>query len=313
MPALAPALADYLSSRHGVTSTAELLAFGHTRSQIARLVDVGVLVPVFRGVYRLRTAPDTLHARARAASLPGSTNVVTGRAGGRIYGVRRMGKVDVVEVRAPHFANTLDAPWVRLRRCNAMPAVDIVERDDGIRIVSIPRLVFDLAADLSPLDLESVAEQVIDEGWCTAATLIDTGRRLYHPARPGAKQFLLVMESRPKFAKPADSHLEVVLHDALRRAGVRGLVGQYRLDLPGGWAIHADYAIPALRWAIAVDHRTWHGGAISGTRDKQNDRMATRIGWTVSRVGDLEITEQLDSTVADLVEIYDLLRRRAAS
>jgi Transcriptional regulator, AbiEi antitoxin len=310
---ITPALAAYAADRYGVLSTAELRAFGLPRSQTEKLVTAGLLVPVFRGVYRLLSAPDVLEARSRAICLAAPDAVITGRAGGRLWGVRRMGKIGSIEVRAPHYCNSLNAPFVTLRRCNAIDPVDVVHRPDGIRVVSPPRLAFDLAADLSELDLESVIEQILDQRWCTAPTLIDTGRRLYHPARPGSTRFLKVMTSRPAWMKPADSHDEVVLFDALRTAGIRGLTRQHRLDLPDGWAIHADIAVPELRWAIPVDHVTWHGGRISQQRDKQNDRQATRIGWTVSRVTDEDIRERLVVVTHELVEIHHRLILPGAS
>jgi very-short-patch-repair endonuclease len=313
MPTLSAPIAEYAAGRHGVLSAAELRSFGHTKPQISALVTAGMLVIVFKGIYRLRSSPDTLLARCRAICLADPFAVITGRAAGKIWGVRRMGAVDRIEVRTRHHSNPLNAPFVLLRRCNAMEPIDIVLRDDGIRVVSPPRLAFDLAATVSELDLESAIEQIIDERWCTAPTLISTGRRLYHPARPGSTEFIRVMGRRPIWMKPADSHHEVVVHDALRRANVRGLVRQHRLDLPDGWSIHADLAQPTLRWAIPIDHITWHGGRIAGQRDKQNDRQATRLGWTVSRVTDEEIDEHLPSTIADLVAIYEQLSRRCRS
>ena len=310
MSVFTASLADHASARHGVVTVDELCAHGIGRARRERLVTDGLLVPVFKGVYRLRSSPDSLLARCRAIAAADPSAIVTGRAAGRIWGVRRMGQIDTIEVRVPHFSHALNQPWVRLRRCNAIEPVDVVERADGIRIVSPPRLAFDLAANLTELDLESVIEQILDQRWCTAATLIDTGRRLYHPARPGSTRFLRVMLSRPRWMRPADSHHEVVLYGALRSVGVGGLVRQFDLPLPGGWTIHADVAVPDLRWAIPVDHITWHGGSISIQRDKQNDRQAVRLGWTVTRVTDGDLEHRLGGTVEELIAIHRMLLGR---
>lgn len=311
MSVITASLADFASAHHGIVTVDELLAHGIGRARRQRLVADDLLVPIFKGVYRLRSAPDTPLSRNRAISAADVKAFVTGHAGGQMWGLRRMGRVQQIEVRVPHYSHALAQPWVTLRRCNAIEPVDIVHRSDGIRVASPPRLAFDLAATLSDLDLESVIEQILDEGWCTARTLIDTGRRLYHPARPGSATFHRVMSRRPVWMKPADSHPEVIVFDQLRSAGVRGLVRQYALDLPGGWTIHADVAVPDLRWVIPIDHITWHGGRISSTRDRQNDRQATKIGWTVSRVTDEDIEGNLSATIADLLDIHRLLLRRA--
>lgn len=139
-------------------------------------------------------------------------------------------------------------------------------------------------------------------------TIHATGRRLIHPARPGSARFARVVASRPAWLKPADSDLEVLLFDALRRAGVPGMVRQHRLELPGGWAIHADIAVPTLRWAVPVDHVTWHGGRIDAQRDKENDRQAGLLGWQVNRVTDDDVARRLAIVTAELVQLFE--RRR---
>jgi very-short-patch-repair endonuclease len=100
----------------------------------------------------------------------------------------------------------------------------------------------------------------------------------------------------------------VRLFDALRRRGVTGMVRQQRLELPGGWAIHADVAVPELRWAIPVDHVTWHGGRVDAQRDKENDRQAAILGWLVSRVTDDDVATRLAAVTDELLQLW--ARRR---
>jgi hypothetical protein len=106
----------------------------------------------------------------------------------------------------------------------------------------------------------------------------------------------------------ADSHLEVVLFDALREAGVDGLVRQFPVVLPGAIEIHADVAVPSLRWLIPIDHVWWHGGRLDAQRDKQTDRRARMEGWHVDRVTDDDIEHHLDALVVELLAIHERLR-----
>src|SRR5690606_26800033 len=101
----------------------------------------------------------------------------------------------------------------------------------------------------------------------------------------------------------ADSGLELKVFKALERAGVRGLVRQQAIKLPDGRTIHADVAVPAIRWALEVDHVTWHGGRLDAQRDKARDRQARRVGWQVDRVTDVDVREHLARTVAELVAL----------
>lgn len=313
MPAFTASLAEHLRLFHGVVDDRQLDGLGVSRHQREALIRDGVLDPIHRGVYHVRSAPVTLESRALGICLADPRAVITGAAAGRLWGLRRMPPADVVDVRVPHHVHSISAEWVRLRRCNALDPVDVVERPDGIRIVSPPRLAFDVAAVLTDLDLESVIEQIIDREWCTVRTLCDTGRRLCHPARPGSSRFARVLGSRPAWLKPVDSHLELRLYDALRVAGVNGLVRQHPVPLPGGWTIHADIAVPRVRWAVAIDHVTWHGGRIDAQRDKQNDRQARMIGWGVDRVTDEDLTLRLREVTAELMSIHDARLRSMRS
>ncbi len=194
-------------------SDAELRGLGVTVAQRERLVAEGLLLAVHKGVYRARSAPETLEGRCRVIGLGRRDAVVTGRVAGRLWGLRSMGSDPTIDVRVPHFANSLSADGVRFRRCNVIDPVDVVLRPDGIRLVSPPRLVFDLAEVLDDRALESVVEQVLDRGWCTMPTIHETGRRLCHPARPGSARFQRVVGSRPAWLKPADSDLEIRVTD----------------------------------------------------------------------------------------------------
>ena len=129
-----------------------------------------------------------------------------------------------------------------------------------------------------------------------------------HPLRPGSKRFARVVQCRPDWLKPADSHAEVLVFDALRRRGVAGLVRQHPIRLPDGITVHPDIAIPDLRWAIEIDHVTWHGGRLDAQRDKQRDRALRRIDWAVERVTDDEVDHDLARVIDELVELYQ--RRR---
>jgi very-short-patch-repair endonuclease len=305
-------LAIFGGTRYGVVGRLELRKLGVSAPQRDRMVGAGLLLPVHTGVYRLAGTPESLLGRCRAVSLANPSAVVTGRAGGKLWELRRMGRVERIEVRVPHSSQSFAAPWILQRRCNRLDRVDVVERPDGIRVVSPPRLAFDLAADLSALDLESVVEQLLDRLMCTVPTLMDTGRRLYHPRRPGSQQFAAVVLGRPTSLKPADSHEEVVLFAALRDAGVRGLVRQHPLELPGGVRIHPDIAVPGLRWAIEVDHVDWHGGRFAVDIDKRRDRQAGALGWLVSRATDRDVNVRLTGVVHELLAIHRTLIRQAS-
>jgi very-short-patch-repair endonuclease len=77
--------------------------------------------------------------------------------------------------------------------------------------------------------------------------------------------------------------------------------------------IHPDGAIPDIRWAIEIDHVTWHGGRLDAQRDKGRDRQLRRIGWQVDRVTDQEVRDDFAGVITELVELVTLRRRELAA
>jgi very-short-patch-repair endonuclease len=312
VPAINRLLALHVRDRYGIVADSELRELGISVAQRRHLVEDGLLVPLFDGVYRLASSPESLEGWCLAACLADERAVITGRAGGRLAGLRKMGAEPRIDVRVPHYSNTLTGPMIRLRRCSILDPEHVVTRSDGIRVVSPARLAFDLGAVMTDLDLESVIEQMLDRGWVTMTELHEIAHRMYHPRRPGSKRFVRVIQSRPAWLKPADSDLEVLLFDALRRRGVHGLVRQHAITLDG-ITIHPDLAVPDVRWAVEVDHVTWHGGRVDAQRDKQRDRGLRRIDWQVDRVTDAEIEHDLASVTAELLDLYHQRRRSLAA
>jgi hypothetical protein len=306
-------LAHIIGSRHGVAGVSDLRAARVTQAQVDSLVRHRLLTPMLPGAYLMAGWPESIAARCRALCVADSEAAITGAAAAHLWQVRRGGPVLQIEARVSHFRWPWSVPWVQIRRCNVLDPIDVVDRIDGIRVVSPPRLVFDLAANVQPVDLESVVEQVLDRGWCSIPTLHDFARRLCHPARPGSRRFADVLASRPAWLRPADSHLEVVVFDGLRRLGVAGLVRQERIDLRPGWSIHLDVAVPEIRWGVAVDHVTWHGGRVDAQRDKRNDRLARLLGWTIERVTDEDLCERPSDTCTELADLYRMALARSRS
>lgn len=313
MSAITNLLALHVRDRHGIVSDPQLRSLGVSLHQRRRLVDEGLLIPVFDGVYRFASTPESLEGWCLAACLADDRAVITGRACGKLVGLRRMGADPTIDVRVPHYSNTLTGPNIRLRRCNILDPEHVVTRPDGIRVVSPARLAFDLGAVTTDLDLESVIEQMLDRRWVTMSELHEMAHRMYHPRRPGSKRYVRVIQSRPNWMKPADSHQEVVLFDALRRRGVSGLVRQHPITLETGITVHPDLAVPELRWAVEVDHVTWHGGRVDAQHDKQRDRALRRLDWAIERVTDEEVDHDLARVVDELLALLAQRRRHLAA
>lgn len=312
MPHLSPSLAALVARRHGIVAVADLLADGLSASTIRRLVTARVLVRCHEGVYRVATAPDTFEARCGAVSAADPTVVVTGRAAGRLWGFRHLGRpVEQPIVLVDHGSHAVSGA-VLVRRTNVLTDDDWLERPDGIRVATPARAWFDCARDVNDTTFEHLTEWVLDHHG-GVPVLWEMRRRLDAGGRPGLRRVNRVLSQRPAWQRPADSKLELRVLNALAAAGVAGLVRQHPIRLPDGVTVHPDGALPGIRWALEIDHVTWHGGRLDAQRDKARDRQLRRLRWQVDRVTDHDVSTRFEATIAELVELVALRRRELAA
>ena len=292
MPHLSAALTQQVVVRHGIVSKDELIADGFTQHSIRRLVDHRTIEAIHQGVYRMTTSPDTFEQRCAAACLADQSVVITGRAAGQLWDFRHVG------------SSTVPIALVEDE--------DIVERSDGIRIASPPRTWFDCARDLTDERFEMLTEWVLDHH-AQVPTLWRTVQRLNQQGRPGLARVRRVFSARSVWQKPAGSGLELKVLRALELAGVPELVRQHPIKLPDGSVVHPDGALPDLRWAVEIDHVTWHGGRVDAQYDKGRDRKLRKVRWQVERITDAELRDDFTGTIAEVAEMYQLRARSNAA
>jgi hypothetical protein len=306
MPRFHPALADWLRTHHGVVSVTDLERLGITRSARRSLLACGELTTVHEGVYRHCMWPHTMLSELAAACAADPAVVVCCGGASRLWRMRRCGAVGVHLV-APGPTRPFDGA-LKLHRCPVLPADHVHVRPDGIRVTSPARMVFDLARHLQPLDLESVIEQGIRRSMFDIPTLYAIGRQLCRRGRGGSTRFREVVSSRPAWRRPAGSHPEVVLRDALSERGVQ-LVVEPEVRLRDGRVIHPDLGDPASGFYIEIDDHEWHGGRAESSYDDRRDRSLRLIGARVERVSTDEIAHRLDAVCVELLEAIAQHRR----
>lgn len=298
---LTPKAFAVLRRQHGHASVRQLAEAGVGPNARRRLIEGQELVAVHRSVLRISSAPLTFESRCVALCLAHPSAFITGPSGGRLAGLRRMPAAEPIHLCVLHGTHLCDCGAL-VRQSRKVSPLDFVRLASGIVVASGPRLAFDLARDLAPIDLASVVEQMIQRKMCTMASLGATARRLCHPTRPGSKQFARALIGRGD--RPAsESHPEVVLAAALRSRGVP-VQPQFRdLDLPDGSRVRLDLAVPASRWGIEIDVHPDHLLLDGTTKDKRRDRQCHRIGWQIERVTEIDLLD-LDGLVEELVALY---------
>ncbi|MEM1333801.1 MAG: type IV toxin-antitoxin system AbiEi family antitoxin domain-containing protein [Actinomycetota bacterium] len=301
MATISGELASLAARQHGVVTSDDLRRHGVTADAQRQLVRRGVLVRVHRGVVRVATAPDTFESRCVAASV-GAGAVVTGLAAARLWECRLAGRPELPIVLVPHGSHSIAAGAI-VRRTNRLDDEDRRRRDDGILLASPARTWFDCARDVGDSRFEGITEWVLDRH-TSLPTLWRTTRRLAASGRPGSARVRRVMERRSDWQRPSDSMLELSVLNGLGARGVPELVRQHAITLLDGSIIHVDGADIPTRWAVEVDHVTWHGGRFDAQRDKHRDRALRRAGWVVERITDQEMQDDARAALDDLASAY---------
>ncbi len=268
----------------------------------SELLTSGMIVPVHRGVYRLASHDSSFEQRCLAACLAAPDAAISGPSAGRLWDLRKM-RTDDIHLLA---GRRIKLDGVTAHRSDLLAATD-VEHRGGLRLLRPHRLACDLAWFLGDEDFESVIEQMLDRRLITVASLRSTVRRFVAPGRPGSDRLARVVDARPAWRKPVDSDLELRVWRALAERGVE-MVRQHRVRLDDGAVVFLDLADVESRFAVEVDHVTWHGGRLDAQADKRRDRGMSRLGWLVSRVTDLDLSEHFAATMTELADIA--IRRR---
>jgi very-short-patch-repair endonuclease len=312
MARLTPHVHALLARQHGTVSVMQLHDAGYSLNDVRHLQRVGDLALVLRGAYRTPSAPITEASRCAAICLARPDVAIAGPTAGRLWELRRLPSDQRIHVLAPRVSQPATQRWVVPYRTDARHDSDIETRDDGIRVTSLARTALDLARWLGPDDLLSVVEQVVHDGRLTDSDLLAVAADWMSPQRKWVREFLHAVDRRlPGLA--AESHPEVRVGDALRRVGIRRLVRQHRLELPGHGIVRFDLAVPELHWAIEVDLHPTHREQMGIAADARRDRAAEAIGWTTSRIDEDAYLHRFHETIAELASFEAQLRLSAAS
>jgi hypothetical protein len=303
---------ELFAGQHGVASVEQLRQSGLSTRQIELLADAGALELVLRGAYRSPSRTFDAIARCSSVCLARPRAVIAGPSAGRLWGFRGLPHDRRIHVIVPPASNPAIADWVVPYRTAAIHPDDVIQRTDGIRVTTRERTAFDLARHLGPDRLLSVIEQAMHDGGLDEQRMRDVGVDWISRQRPWVWHYLRQLDRRLA-GGPAESHPEIVVAAALGAAGVRGLVRQHELVIPGYGPARFDLAVPRLRWAIEIDIFPTHDETLGRARDRRRDAAAALAGWTTRRLDRNTHDTDLDRWVAGTAAIYRAMLARPAA
>lgn len=297
----------HFETHHGIASLAQLEDLGVGLHAVKRLNHLGNIEQVLQGAYRLRGVPLTELGRCAAVCIAHPESAIAGPTAGRLWNFRRIPPDLRIHTLSPPHSHPTVAPWVNPYRTAAFHPEDVIRRNEGIVVTSRPRTALDLGRYLSSIDQLSVIEQAMRDGGHSIEEMRRVAVDWISPQRPWLGRYLELLDRRLDGGE-ADSHPETLVGDALVRAGVRGLVRQHSIELPGYGRARFDLAVPELQWAIEVDVFPTHQETAGRRSDEQRDLAALGLGWRVTRLDEAKLGAALDSTIADLIGLYENLK-----
>ncbi len=285
MSVLSSELRDRVVARHHTVTAAELVADGVHGRDIRRWIAADALAEVAPGVFAVTQAlaADPFATRAAALALSGD-DVCDPVTSARCWGLPGVFR--------PARPTTM--------RRDSIPAGFVVERRDGIRLLSPAATWFGLAGVLTPDRFVEWSDEILGRR-------VDVGQahrvvaQLARPDRAAHRRAAAVLSSRRRWQRPGVGELERRVRASFRRRGFHGLDGAHTLPTRTGILVHPTVTDHARRWALEIDHRSWHGGRHGPAARNRIVRDLARTGWSMFYVSDTRLRRDFTGTMREVV------------
>jgi Transcriptional regulator, AbiEi antitoxin len=249
---------------HGVVTRAELLAAGVTVEQIAERVRRRLLIPVYRGVYRVgHMAPSVEADYMAAVKAAGRDALLSGLAAAHLWRLTK-GEPPPPAITA---SRERRIPGIVTHHCRQLSHVDRT-RWRGIPITTVPRTIVDIAARLDEEELARVCHEALAKYGATPRRIEAVLDR--KPNAPGARKLRRVIHGDVHVTL---SRLESRFLDRLREEGLPLPI----TNRPAG-ARYVDCRWPEHRLTAELDSYRFHNSRHSWKRDRQREREAYARG-----------------------------------
>ena len=277
--------------QRGRITYAQMLACGATRHQVGLWVRDGWLEREHHGVYLLGPRPEDRRGTfGSALHAIGPTSTLSFRAAGATWEILR-GAVPT-EVTVPRSTGRASRPTITVHRAD-LPPEHITTRN-GLRVTTLVRTILDLAAVLTPRQLDRAFEAA----------------QVQHGLKPED----VAAEVLCRAGYRGTPKLRALLKDAVDPEGVASILELRFLELCERHGIprplvNVPYAgcYPDFRWphamlVVETDSRQFHDTIAARRRDARKDELLEAAGYTVIRLRWRDVTADLGAAVAAIRE-----------
>ena len=255
-------LARIASSEWGVVTTRELLLAGFSAKQIRGRRERGLLIPQYKGVYRVgHTAPSTEATYLAAVKACGEGALLSGRAAAYIQGLIK-GRPPPPEVTCP---TERKIAGIQTKRCRNMDPRDAANHR-GIPITCVPKTLVDLAGS-EELDDDDLARACHEAGIRYGTNPSHVQAVLdRHPKAKGAKKLKAVLTGEQRVT------LSTLEREFLRLLKVEGLPLPIT-NRPAGTK-RVDCRWPDHKLTVELDSYRFHNSRYAWEQDRLREREA---------------------------------------
>ena len=272
-----------------MVTRAQLLALGHTGTQVDGRIRNGLLRPLHRGVFQVGPIAAELGPAMAACLACGPTATLSHATAAvlvRMLKERPGSQIDVAVV-----GRTRVRKGLRVHRVRELSAGD-VQRHHGIRITSPMRTLLDLGGMLSVRDLErALAEALVLRLVREPSLLRFVDER---PGARGARALRGVLAGTPAYLR---SDAEARFRDLVASAGLPAPEINKRV-----LSHEVDFVWRRQRLVVEVDGAQFHLPQVAFERDRRRDAELVAAGWRVIRVTWNQITRESHMVVARIAQ-----------
>jgi len=291
-------VAELATRQHGVVARRQLLGLGMHRRSVDHRIAEGRLHPVHRGVYAVGHEALRREGAWMAATLISPEALLSHRSAAALWGIRGDDRART-EITVPRALKRRE----RLQIHRAELAADEVTTHDRIPVTTAARTLLDLAAILTPQQLERAATEAEIRRLGSPTSLAALVAR--YPRRPGTPAITELLANRDIGRNITKRELELRFlafldtHHLPRPSINHEVIGK-----------EVDCLWPDQRLIVELDGFATHGTRRAFEQDRARDRALAVAGHRVVRITWRHLTSE-GHLVAD--QLRRLLEQRAAA
>jgi hypothetical protein len=290
------------SRQHGVVSRSQTRELALSRNAARRAVEVGVLEPIHRQVFRVSGSAPTWHQDLLAAVFAGGPRaVVSHRSAAALYRLDGF-SAGLVEITVPHGIGSYVAPRgvrVVVHHTSILPDVD--RTTAGVIPTMTPaRMFVSLGAVVDDDTLVRALDAAERNGIVDRTTVNRRLTQIRQSGRNGVRAIAGILEGRAALAELPWSVLERTFRDAVEAAGLPQPTGQYPFRRRGRRKAFLDFAWAAYKLAVEADGNIAHALPAQRKSDYARDRDVQYESWRILHFTYEEIMFETPMVMADI-------------